>query len=148
MSGIEIRGARDCVIENCTIAGCDTAVEIKGGEGNRVVRSQFWDNQTDIRIQGGARHALIDNIFGGSRHLSQKEGLDAIRRYLTLRDDVPDREILASLYAVVREHDQNSKRDAARKSFLGRWLIEHGADVNIAVNTLVTIASAVALWFK
>ena len=61
---------------------------------------------------------------------------------------MPDREILASLHAVVRENDEKGKREAARRSSVGRWLIDHGSDVNTAVNTLVTLAAAVTQWFK
>jgi hypothetical protein len=74
--------------------------------------------------------------------------LASIRQALSLDERIPDREILASLHAVLVERGEDGKRKAARSSALGRWLIEHGSDINTAVNTLVTLAAAVASWFK
>lgn len=75
-------------------------------------------------------------------------GLEAIRRAFSLDEKLPDREILASLHAVLAEREEEGKRKAARASTLGKWLVDHGSDVNIAVNTLVTLAAAAASWFK
>ena len=145
--GIRIRGGSDCVIDRCGFFGLGTAVDLEGGERHRVTNSRFQDNRRDINIRDGIGHAILDNVFEG-KTLSEKEGLKAIRERLSLSDRLPDREILTSLYAVLREHDQKGRHDAARKSSLGNWLIEHGSDVNVAVNTIITLAAAVAQWFK
>ena len=147
-TGIQIQGGSDCHIDNCEFSGLGTAVDIEGGERNRVTRSRFWRNQTDVRVRGGVGHAIVDSIFDGKRRSNRKDGLEAIRQYFSLSDKMPDREILASLHAVLRERNENGKRDAATKSSLGRWLMDHGSDVNTAVNTVVTLAAAVAQWFK
>jgi hypothetical protein len=144
--GIQIKGGSDCHVDNCVFSGLGTAIDIDGGDRTRVTHSNFKKNNIDISIRGGAGHKLSNNIFQG-RVPSREEGLPIIRQRLCL-DALPDREILASLHAVLSEHDAKRKRDVARKSTLGKWLIDHGADVNIAVNTLVTLAAAVAQWFR
>jgi hypothetical protein len=145
--GIRIQGGSDCVIDGCGFVGLGTAVELEGGQRHRVSNSRFQRNRTDISIRDGIAHSIEGNVFEGGSP-SKQAGLKAIRERLSLGDKLPDREILASLHAVLREHDQKGKQDAARKSSLGKWLIEHGSDVNVAVNTIVTLAAAVAQWFK
>lgn len=145
--GIQIQGGTDCHIDGCDFRGLDIAVDIEGGERHRVTSSHFQENNKDISVRNGIGHAIVDNVFEGRPPRAQ-DGLKTIRYRLSLSDKLPDREILASLHAVLREHDEKCKQDAARKSSLGKWLIEHGSDVNVAVNTIVTLAAAVAQWFK
>jgi hypothetical protein len=147
-TGIRIEGASDCRVDNCEFSGFGTAVDIEGGERNAVTRSRFRGNKIAVSIRGGSGHALDGNLFENRRPSSRQEALNAIRQHLTLGDEMPDREILASLRAVLSEGDERGRRDATRKSTLGRWLIEHGSDINLAVNTLVTLAAAVAQWLK
>jgi hypothetical protein len=146
--GIRIEGGSDCLIDNCAFDGPATAVEIEKGDRVQVSRSKFGrGTKTAIRVRGGTGHRFIDNFFGGKLP-PQEEGLAIIRQALSLGDRIPDREILASLNAVLDEREDDGKRKAARSSTLGKWLIEHGSDINTAVNTLVILAAAVAGWFK
>ena len=145
--GIRIEGGSDCHIDRCTFDGLDTAIEIDEADRVQVSHSEFTRGKTAIRVRGGAGHSFVNNIFRGKTP-SKNEGLAAIRRAFSIDEKLPDREILASLHAVLGERETEAKRKAALTSTLGKWLLDHGSDVNTAVNTLVTLAAAVASWFK
>jgi hypothetical protein len=145
--GIVIEGGGDCVIDDCGFFGLGTAVEFNGGHGHRLTNSHFRKNDVNVHIRDGRDHTIAGNSFEG-RAPSEREGLAFIRKKLALDEKLPDREILSSLHSVLRERDNDAKQRAARKTSLANWLIRHGTDVNVAVNTIVTLAAAVSQWFR